>query len=287
MGAITGIIGKQDKERYHLHTPTATIGIRGTDHEPMVVLPPLPGETSTIPPGTYDKVNVGATILTTQAGVTMIAPNQVGFAAEPDKAPMILPRIPDFYQAAPATETTQATQDEKPEEKRAAKGSSNVAVAVASSDISGTTNVPATDAVQTAPVSQLNLTAVDASGNTVNLTNTDASTVRGVAIMDGWQDHQGSILFDPAKTDISALFRGSVDGDVDALDDVVADTGGLTEFLGKARGFMPVGGSTSPTSFDPTGAMIGIGSAANKDLGSTAIGDITVSWGRWGCGRCI
>ena len=40
--AITGIIGKRNKERYNLRTPTSTIGIRGTDHEPFVVLPPAP-----------------------------------------------------------------------------------------------------------------------------------------------------------------------------------------------------------------------------------------------------
>ena len=39
--------------------PTATIGIRGTDHEPVFIPEPKPGETPVGQPGTYDKVNSG------------------------------------------------------------------------------------------------------------------------------------------------------------------------------------------------------------------------------------
>ncbi len=57
---ITGIIGHTDKKNYLIKTATATIGIRGTDHEPMVILPPAPGHVAIAEPGTYDKVNVGS-----------------------------------------------------------------------------------------------------------------------------------------------------------------------------------------------------------------------------------
>ncbi|MCC6472188.1 MAG: FecR domain-containing protein, partial [Burkholderiales bacterium] len=37
--SITGLIGRADRTRYAVKTPTATIGIRGTDHEPYFVPP--------------------------------------------------------------------------------------------------------------------------------------------------------------------------------------------------------------------------------------------------------
>src|SRR3989304_6156028 len=41
---ITGVIGRTNKQNYLIKTETATIGIRGTDHEPMVILAPAPGQ---------------------------------------------------------------------------------------------------------------------------------------------------------------------------------------------------------------------------------------------------
>ena len=99
--AITGLIGKVNRQNYSIVTPTATIGIRGTDHEPTVVLPTSVGVEQRDPPGTYDRVNVGATALTNSAGATLINPNQVGFAGITGAPPVILPKIPNLYQAGP------------------------------------------------------------------------------------------------------------------------------------------------------------------------------------------
>ncbi len=41
--AITGLIGNRNKENYKILTPSATIGIRGTDHEAVVVPAGAPG----------------------------------------------------------------------------------------------------------------------------------------------------------------------------------------------------------------------------------------------------
>lgn len=90
---ITGLIGKLHKENYRIQTPNATIGIRGTDHEPMYI---PPGETKLGAPGTYDKVNVGIAYIQTPQGTVDIGANQVGFAA-PGQIPRILPSIPQFY----------------------------------------------------------------------------------------------------------------------------------------------------------------------------------------------
>jgi hypothetical protein len=92
--AISGWIGKYQPQRVLLKTPIATIGIRGTDHEPLYV---APGEKSSVPPGTYDKVNTGATYIETAAGRIEVEKGRAGFAPHDGKAPRVLDRIPEVY----------------------------------------------------------------------------------------------------------------------------------------------------------------------------------------------
>jgi hypothetical protein len=100
--AITGVIGRRNKGNYLVNTPTATIGIRGTDHEPFYVPPPAQGETPPAPPGTYNKVNVGETVIRTQAGTVVLGANQVGYApVQAGTPPVKLDRVPEFMRAAP------------------------------------------------------------------------------------------------------------------------------------------------------------------------------------------
>ena len=115
---ITGLIGRTNKQNYLIKTVTATIGIRGTDHEPMVILPPAPGQTAIAAPGTYDKVNVGVAFIRTDAGSVDIQRNQVGFAPVTKAAPVILPRIPPFYKPTPAPGPQKAKEEAKDEGKK-------------------------------------------------------------------------------------------------------------------------------------------------------------------------
>lgn len=96
---LTGLIGKTRREAYRIATPTATIGIRGTDHE--VVFVPVEGGWSGAPgaePGTYNKVNSGATFIETQGGRVDLGPNQAGFAPpRVDAMPARLDKIPEFF----------------------------------------------------------------------------------------------------------------------------------------------------------------------------------------------
>lgn len=94
--SVTGWIGKYNANNYGIKTPTATIGVRGTDHEPLVVTDPEPGEVITVPPGTYDKVNTGITVLGNKFGTTLVNPNQVAFAPKA-AAPQPLAQIPDVF----------------------------------------------------------------------------------------------------------------------------------------------------------------------------------------------
>ena len=100
--AITGAIGRVNKDNYKIETPTATIGIRGTDHEATFIPNPLPGQVAIAEPGTYDKVNSGAAVLSTANGMIVIKPDQAGFVPNiGNAAPKILATIPAFLRMAP------------------------------------------------------------------------------------------------------------------------------------------------------------------------------------------
>ncbi|ADE12271.1 hypothetical protein Slit_2043 [Sideroxydans lithotrophicus ES-1] len=91
--SITGWIGKFNTSAYRLTTPTATIGIRGTDHETTVIDKGDGDE-----PGTYDNVNEGATVLRTAQGEAEVTPGKYAFAPKGRViAPFFLARRPHFF----------------------------------------------------------------------------------------------------------------------------------------------------------------------------------------------
>ncbi len=88
--SVTGLLGKRNKEKFSMKTPTATIGIRGTT---FIVEWVAPGETEgdnrgrdpgmsagsgPRPPGTYVRVLEGLIFLRNENGSVDIGPNQVG-----------------------------------------------------------------------------------------------------------------------------------------------------------------------------------------------------------------
>jgi hypothetical protein len=91
---VTGKIGHRNPQNDLISTPTATIGVRGTDHEATVIL-----SGGKYPAGTYDKVNTGVTFIKTERGEVDIHPNQVGFVANPGDIPALLKEMPEFYGA--------------------------------------------------------------------------------------------------------------------------------------------------------------------------------------------
>jgi len=188
---ITGFIGRTNKQNYLIKTATATIGIRGTDHEPMVVLPPAAGQAAIAEPGTYDKVNVGVAFIRTDGGSIDIQRNQVGFAPVTKAAPVILPKIPPFYKPTPEPVAQKAQEESKEggkQETAAAAPAENAAEAsgeiretavvdpkssVAAAPDTATTTAPAV----VAPV--ITTTATGSSGDSVNLTTQIATTSTG------------------------------------------------------------------------------------------------------------
>lgn len=96
--SISGWIGKTHPEAYAIKTPSVTIGIRGTDHEPHVILPPELGQQAIAEPGTYEKVNQGSTVLQGEKGNLSVQANQAAYAAhDRSAAPRALDSIPSFY----------------------------------------------------------------------------------------------------------------------------------------------------------------------------------------------
>ena len=104
--SITGWIGKEHPDKYVVATSTATIGIRGTDHEPMVI-------TEGADAGTYDKVNTGTTVLNTQFGRIEIQPKQVGFVPRAGThSPELLATTPAAYRPSPHEDTINKAREE-------------------------------------------------------------------------------------------------------------------------------------------------------------------------------
>ena len=99
MRSISGMIGKTNPDGYQIKSNTATVGIRGTDHEPMVIPPNVPALAALGQPGLYDKVNEGETFIRNQVGLLSIKKGEVGFAAvgQVNMAPQALKVIPEFY----------------------------------------------------------------------------------------------------------------------------------------------------------------------------------------------
>lgn len=112
--SITGWIGRRNTASYRLTTPTATIGIRGTDHETIVIdkvdkykpkstsLAGIHDDSDELDPnassGTYDTVNEGSTLLKTPYGEAEVRPGKFAFAPK-DKAvaPVQLASAPKFF----------------------------------------------------------------------------------------------------------------------------------------------------------------------------------------------
>jgi hypothetical protein len=89
--SITGWIGKSNPRSYTVRTATATIGVRGTEHETVVV---TSGDAAA--QGTYDRVYEGATTLNSPAGAVPVQRNSAGFApADASRGkPRVLKELP-------------------------------------------------------------------------------------------------------------------------------------------------------------------------------------------------
>ena len=301
---ITGIIGRTNKQNYLVKTATATIGIRGTDHEPMVILQPAPGQVAIAPPGTYDKVNVGVAFIRTDAGSVDIQRNQVGFAPVSKAAPVILPRIPSFYKPTPAPGPQKAKEDAKDEGKKEGQQSAAAPAkaAEATAQIRDTAVVDPTSTVTAAPAAApvaaapaavapiVAITATNASGTTLNTTTQTATTVTGTTapIAQTTTTPTGTVVpvtpptstvptggpfaaYAPSNTAVETAtqFFGSQSGSLVAPADLVYVGGGLSSFTDREIG----GGGSNNFSV--------IGGTTPVTANATTFATTGVQFGRW------
>jgi hypothetical protein len=88
--AITGLVSKRgNRDAYKLITPTATVGIRGTQFDVRV----CEANCGSLADGTYVAVRSGAIVEANNFGELALSAGQVGFAP-PTAAPVRLPRDP-------------------------------------------------------------------------------------------------------------------------------------------------------------------------------------------------
>jgi hypothetical protein len=99
--SVTGLIGQLNRTGYRITTPSATIGIRGTDHEPFVVTPAT-AQALQMAAGTYDRVHSGQTFIQNRQGLTQFAnPNQTLFVSDTSAPPRLLPAPPPALYRVP------------------------------------------------------------------------------------------------------------------------------------------------------------------------------------------
>ncbi|HKJ82469.1 MAG TPA: FecR family protein, partial [Mariprofundaceae bacterium] len=178
--AISGKIGKRHPERDLVKTPVATIGIRGTDHEPAYIPPPPPGRRATTPPGTYDKVNKGVIFIKTSAGSIDLNANQVGHAVAANRPPVLLPSMPGFYRT-PGTPAVSPNSGDQASSRHGNTTATDVVTSNNGSDTNSPTppsdTSPDSDTPPGGPNAEpVAYSASAGSGQTVNLTDQTTTT---------------------------------------------------------------------------------------------------------------
>lgn len=96
MRSITGWVGKFDRNNYQLKAATATIGIRGTDHEVAII---AAGEEKRGEiPGVHNWVREGGTTLNNAGGSTDVEPGHAAWAPHNGQAPQMHQGTPAYLQ---------------------------------------------------------------------------------------------------------------------------------------------------------------------------------------------
>ncbi|HET9733756.1 MAG TPA: FecR domain-containing protein, partial [Burkholderiales bacterium] len=99
--ALTGLIGRNNRQNVRISTSSMTLGVRGTDFEVVHVLQPMPD----VPAGTYNRVYDGAITVQNRAGASIVVnPGQTVFVALPSNRPpvMVAPPVGIFGKPTPA-----------------------------------------------------------------------------------------------------------------------------------------------------------------------------------------
>lgn len=110
---ITGLIGQSNRQGYAVKTATATIGVRGTDHEPAYY-PPGDAEVRDQEAGSFDKVNDGETFIRNEGGQEVVVRRgRIAFMSQNRRlAPRLLDGEPQFFRRMAAFDRRVAARRE-------------------------------------------------------------------------------------------------------------------------------------------------------------------------------
>ena len=98
MRAITGLISKRgNRDAYKLRTPTATVGIRGTDFNAINV----PSGQADVPQGVYVTVADGSVVVLSGGIEQLVNPGQTAFSSSSNLPPQLVPPPPNLPQVTP------------------------------------------------------------------------------------------------------------------------------------------------------------------------------------------
>jgi len=98
MRAITGLISKRgNRDAYRLRTPTATVGIRGTDFNAITV----PTGQAGVPAGVYVTVNDGSVVMLSGGIEQLVNPGQTSFSSSSNLPPQLVPPPPQLPEIKP------------------------------------------------------------------------------------------------------------------------------------------------------------------------------------------
>lgn len=98
MRAITGLISKRgNRDAYRLRTPTATVGIRGTDFNAIHV----PTAQPELPSGVYVTVNDGTVVMLSGGLEQLVNTGQTSFSSSSNLPPRLVPQPPRLPKITP------------------------------------------------------------------------------------------------------------------------------------------------------------------------------------------
>ena len=109
--ALTGLIGRNNRQNVRVSTSSMTLGVRGTDFEVVHVLQPMPD----VPAGTYNRVYDGAITVQNRAGASIVVnPGQTVFVALPSNRPpvVVAPPVGIFGKPTPAPQPAPVSRRE-------------------------------------------------------------------------------------------------------------------------------------------------------------------------------
>ena len=125
--AITGAVARQNRSGYRVVTPTATIGVRGTDFEALHIPASVPGGAAPPgEPGTYLRVIQGVAFLQTAQGILDVQPQQTGFVPLAAAPPRLLPQTPQFMLQPPRPAPAPAPRSQPPQRSESGSGGPTV-----------------------------------------------------------------------------------------------------------------------------------------------------------------